>query len=118
MSDRVCAAFLLILVAIAASSMIGATSADGRSDNSEIVSFRSVETEAGPMVEVSVGDVTFQTKEMTFIHEKSPNSRVSAVKHQIVAEWGESKLTATKVNVPLRNGFFSRARTGSFSASK
>lgn len=80
------------------------------SPDAQEITLHSVETDAGPVVEVTVGDTTFRAERLTFLHDKGPETHVYAMDDAVVIRHDRSKLSAREVMF-RRGGPLSRGWT-------
>lgn len=73
----------------------------------EQITFRSVDTETGPKIEVSVGDMVFLASHITFLHDQKPNSEIRAVKGRFEWTRGMNLMSTRKMVTNLRGGALS-----------
>ena len=77
----------------------------------EYITFRSVETDQGTMVQAEVGDMVFMATELSFLHGDKSISQVRCRNGKIEVHHGKNVMSAERFSVSLHGGPFGKGLT-------
>lgn len=90
-------------IAILSIVLAGAFAEDSESEK-QVITLRSIETDAGPMIEARVGGLVFTARHLQFQHKSSPATHVYPIEGQIVMKQGDNRTAAKEMTASLRLG--------------